>query len=115
MIPELDRSVVVIVEDPFIRKLLRSVLTRAGHRTVEVGVQQGIELLRGGEVHIKAVITNSPEAFRSYAADFPLIYTTSSPDPEALKGFRRCRVLQKPFDGTQLLQALNEVGDAVTA
>jgi len=115
MIPEVDAGLVVIVEDPFIRRFLRSVLTRAGHRSVELGPQQGVELVRAGEVHIKAVITNCPETFRCCGAEFPLIYTTSCPDPEVLKGFPRCRVLQKPFDGSQLLQALNEVGDRVIA
>lgn len=87
---------------------MRTVLTRAGHRTAEVDVREGMNLLSSGE-HIKALITNTPAAFRSIAASIPLVYTTSCPDPEATQGFQHCRVLQKPFHAGQLLDALKEV------
>ncbi|MDR3701185.1 MAG: hypothetical protein P4L56_16175 [Candidatus Sulfopaludibacter sp.] len=108
MLSPLDSGLVVIVEDSFIRAFMRTVLTRAGHRTAEVDVREGMNLLSSGE-HIKALITNTPAAFRSIAASIPLVYTTSCPDPEATQGFQHCRVLQKPFHAGQLLDALKEV------
>jgi hypothetical protein len=113
MTPELDSGVVVIVEDPFIRKFLRSVLNRAGQPAIEVEGQAGVDLVRSGELPIKALITNTPELFRTVAGQCPLIYTTSCPDPEATLGFAHCRVLQKPFHAGQLLAALHEVSGVV--
>jgi hypothetical protein len=108
-----DSGLVVIVEDPFIRSFLRTLLTRAGHRTVELSPQQGVDLVGSGKVHVKALITNTPELFRSVAGELPLIYTTSNPDPDATQGFAQCHVLRKPFQAGQLLDALNEVSATV--
>lgn len=108
-----DSGVVLIVEDPWICKFLGSVLARAGHRTVEADAQHGVDLVRSGEVNVKALITNTPAAFRAVAEKVPLVYTTSCPDPEATQGFRQCRVLQKPFHAGQLLEALHQVNDGL--
>lgn len=110
---KLDRNVVVIAEDPSIRRFLCSVLRRAGVRTVELSSSADLDQVRSGEVHIRALITNTPQAFRAFAGDPPLVYTSSCPDAAATEGFSHCRVLQKPFDGTQLLQALQDVTQSV--
>jgi len=109
-----DPGLIVIIEDPFIRNFLRTVLKRAGHNTVAVGAQEGLDLVSSGKSRITAVITNTPKLFRAVAGRFPLIYTTSCPDPEEMRGFENCCcVLQKPFQPGQLLEALNEVSAAV--
>jgi len=112
MLSQLDSGLVVIVEDSFIRAFMRTVLTRAGHRAAEVDPRDVANLISSGQ-HVKALITNTPAAFRSVAASIPLVYTTSCPDPEATDGFEHCRVLQKPFHAGQLLDALEEVSAPV--
>jgi len=108
-----NSGVVVIVEDPFICKFLSAVLARAGCRAVEAAPQDGFKLICSGEFPVKALITNTPQIFQAFAGQFPVIYTTSCPDPEATRGFPQCRILQKPFHAGQVLEALNEVGDLV--
>ncbi|HWD00244.1 MAG TPA: hypothetical protein VG456_25975 [Candidatus Sulfopaludibacter sp.] len=105
-----DTGVIVIVEDPFIRRYLRSILTRAGLRTMEAEECAAVDLVRSGEVRVAVLITNDPRAFREFAADCALIYTSSSPESTMVEGFERCRILQKPFHADELLKALREVG-----
>ena len=103
-----DPGVILVVEDPFIRKFLRCALTRAGFTSVELEVEAAREFVRSGESPVKALITNQPAAFHEFAHHIHLVYTTSCPDPEALRDFDHARILQKPFHAGQLLEALQE-------
>jgi len=110
---EVSPGVVLIIEDAFIRKFLRCALARAGFRPLELEAPVAADFLRSGGAPVKALITNKPQACVEWASQIPLVYTTSCPDPDATRGFTRIRVLQKPFDAHQLLEAVNEVGSAV--
>lgn len=113
MIPQLNSGVILITEDAWICKFLCTALARAGYRTVELDAPRAVNLIHKGELPVRALITNTPAAFRAVAGQIPLVYTTSCPDPEATQGFGQCLVLQKPFHAGQLLQALDEVSDLV--
>jgi hypothetical protein len=110
---EVDPGVILVIEDAFIRKFLSCALARAGFLPVEMEVPAAADFVRSGGVPVKALITNKPEVCVEWASGIPLVYTTSCPDPDAMRGFTRGRVLQKPFHAHQLLDALNEVGSAV--
>jgi len=113
MTVEPDTGLVVIVEDPFIHTFLRTALNRAGHHTTELNVQNAVDLLCSGRHHVKALITNTPRPFLSVAADIPLIYTTSCPDPGATEGFSHWCIVRKPFHAGQLLEAVHDVSNVV--
>jgi hypothetical protein len=109
----MESGVVLIVEDRFICTYLRSVLTRAGYRAVEAEHRTAVSLIHSGEVPVKAIITNAPETLQAEASRLPLIYTTSCPNPDATEGYRCYRILRKPFQPADLLDALREVCAAV--
>jgi len=110
---EVDPGVIIVIEDAFIRKFLHCALERAGFRAVEMEALAAADFVRSGGAPVKALITNKPEVCVQWASGIPLVYTTSCPGPDAMQGFTRGRVLQKPFHAHQLLDALNEVGSAV--
>jgi len=113
MVTEVDSGIVIVIEDVFIRKFLRCALARAGFSPVEMDVLAAADFVRSGGAHVKALITNKPAACVAWASAIPLVYTTSCPDPAAMRGFRRGRILQKPFHAQQLLEALQAVGSVV--
>ncbi len=102
-------GVVAIAEDPFLCPFLRTVLKRAGYRSIEIDVCHAQPVTALPEA-VDYLITNTPQAFRAVAADVPLIYTTSCPDAAATEGFANWCVLRKPFQSSQLLDALHRLG-----
>jgi hypothetical protein len=112
MVTEVDPGVIIVIEDLFIRKFLRCALARVGFRTVEMDAPAARDFVRDG-AHVKALITNKPEVCVDWASEIPLVYTTSCPDPDAMRGFTRGLVLQKPFHAHQLVEALEGVGSIV--
>jgi hypothetical protein len=113
MISEQDSGLIVIVEDPFLCNFMRSVLTRAGFSSVGLEAGEAVNLIRSGQLHITALITNAPQAFREVIGPIPLIYSTSCPSPDATAGIGHWRVLPKPFQAAKLVQVLHEVSASV--
>lgn len=109
---EIDRMsepIVAVIEDPFIRKLLRDILTRHGYRIVESTARQVGDLLRTGVGHIDMVITNTPGELLEFAGELPVLYLAACPDPDLAARFRCCRAVKKPFLAERLLTALAEL------
>ncbi len=102
-------GVIVIVEDPSIRRLVKSVLGRDGHQVVECGAEQAMRYVAGGEPAVKLLITNRPQEFSELDADVPILYLTSTPDWDVARRARQVRVLQKPFHAKDLLEAVGDL------
>ena len=101
---------IAVCEDPFIRKLVRDILTRRGYRVIGTGVEEALEMLRSGSESLSLVITNNPAEFMDFCETLPVIYMAAAPDESVAARFRTCRTMQKPFSTQHLV---NTVGDLV--
>jgi DNA-binding response OmpR family regulator len=109
MAPRTSPGVILIVEDPSIRRLVKNVLRRGGYKAIECDVEQALRSLAGGEASVMLLITNRPEAFAYLDGSVPLLYLASAPDWELAARTRGMRVLQKPFHTKELLDAVGEI------
>jgi hypothetical protein len=102
---------VLVVEDPFVRSYIRSLLVRQGLTVVEGDVASGLEILRSHEPAVAMIVTNTPAAFAHVASELPLIYVAAFPDETLAAPYSRWRALRKPFPPEQLRSALRELLD----
>ncbi len=105
----MDSGAIAICEDPFVRRLVRDVLTRRGYRVIGAEVDEAVEMLRSGEGELRLVITNSPREFMDFAESLPVLYMAAAPDETVAARFRACRTLQKPFSNQRLLEAVGSL------
>ncbi len=105
-------GVVALSEDPFVRKLLRDLLERRGYHVANVDADRMAKLQETGDVHVQMVITNHPGDFLNFADCTPMIYISSTPDPDLASKFRCCRTFRKPFRNEDLLAAVREFSAA---
>ena len=110
-----ERGYIVVIEDPFIRKLLRDLLTRRGYRIVDSSARQIATLLKENAGHVDLVITNTPGDLLEFAPELPLLYLAAAPDPDLAARFRHCRTVHKPFQAQQLVSAVEELTAAAVA
>ena len=111
MAPRSNSGVIVIVEDPFIRRFVRSVLERSGHDVMESDAQDAYKLAANGSASVKLLITNKPDIFEHLEQTLPMLYLASCPDWELASRFSNLRVLQKPFHAQDLLEAVGAATD----
>jgi DNA-binding response OmpR family regulator len=104
-----DADMIAVIEDPFIRRLLRDILKKYGYRVVEASAAEAVEALRSGVHNFRLVITNSPSDFLPFAAEVPLLYLAADPDPDLAARFTHCRALQKPFVARELVEAVRDL------
>lgn len=107
------QGAIVVVEDPYIRKYLRDVLTRHGYRVVGAETHAATEMLHLGTEQVDLVITNSPIDFLAFADTVSLLYLAAAPDPELASRFFCCRVLRKPFHPEHLVAAVRDLTGSV--
>jgi hypothetical protein len=107
------QGTIVIVEDPFIQKYLRSVLARSGLRSIGSDARTAAGMLGLAVERVDLVITNSPRDFLAFAGTLPLLYVAGAPDPELASQFRRCRLLRKPFHPDQLVALVKDLAASV--
>jgi len=107
----MELGAIAICEDPFVRKLVRDVLTRRGYHVIGTDVDETVEMLRSGESQVRLVITNSPGEFMDFAETLPVLYMAAAPDEAVAAQFRACRTLQKPFSNQRLLEAVGALVD----
>jgi hypothetical protein len=106
-IPSTSRQgAIVVVEDPYIRKYLRDVLTRHGYRVLGSDAPVATGILRSGSERVDLLITNLPGDFLAFADTIRLLYTAGAPDRKLASRFFCCRVLNKPFRHEHLLAAV---------
>jgi hypothetical protein len=111
MSPYPSPGVIVIVEDPFIRRFVRSVLGRSGHDIVETDEQDAYRLAAQGPGSVKLLITNKPDIFERLEHAVPILYLAAFPDWDLASRFSNLRVLPKPFHAHELLEAVSAVTD----
>jgi len=104
---------IAVAEDPFVRRYVRTLLTKHGFRTVESDPHLTRKLLESGELRPDILITNDPEMFAGFAAYLPVVYLAAAPDPKMVETFRFSRMVRKPFVAEQLLRAVSELVAAV--
>ena len=104
-----DAGVILIVEDPSICRLVKSVLQRQGREVVEIDEPQALHMLECGETPVRLLITNRPQAFERLAGAVPTLYLASAPDWELAARTRGVRVLQKPFHAKDLIEAVGDI------
>jgi two-component SAPR family response regulator len=107
------QGAIVVVEDPYIRKYLRDVLTRQGYRVVGSETHVATEMLQLGTEQVDLVITNSPIDFLAFADTVPLLYIAGAPDFDLASRFLCCRVLKKPFHPEHLVAAVRDLTGSV--
>jgi len=100
---------VLVVEDPLIRRFVRSLLEREGRVAVEAETDQALRTLRTNQGTVCLLITNSPGEFLEFAETLPVIYVATFPDPALAGRFRNCRTLRKPFRPRDLLTCAAEL------
>ena len=102
-----------MVEDPFVRVFLRTLLARYGYTALGVELERALDLLSSGELQPDVLITNTPGIFERFAAQVPLLYLSACPDPDLAARFQSCRALQKPFHPDQMLAAVEELAGSL--
>jgi hypothetical protein len=110
MSPRLSSAVIVIVEDPFIRRFVRSVLGKSGHAVMESDTQDALKLSPDS---VKLLITNQPQVFEHLGHTVPILYLSGTPDWALASRFPNLRILQKPFHAHQLLEAVGAATDSL--
>lgn len=100
---------VVLVEDPLIRRYVRSVLAHRKRAVVDANASDAVDLVRSGESKVCLLITNRPGEFLPFAQDLPVLYVSSKPEQNLATAFRACRTLSKPFSPDALAAAVTEL------
>ena len=103
------KGTVAVAEDPFVRRYVRALLVKHGFQIVENDVRLTRRLMESGELKPDILITNVPDAFAGFAAHLPVVYLAAAPDPTLVEPFRFSRMVRKPFQAQQLLEALSEL------
>jgi hypothetical protein len=101
----------VVVEEPMIANLIRTMLRRENFTVVVTGAGKAIAIVGQPERFDGVLVTNKPEDFLEFAGIVRLLYVSAAPDPEVQRLFPRCRVVRKPFAQVELLAALKEVAE----
>jgi DNA-binding response OmpR family regulator len=107
-----SRGTVLVVEDPLVSKLVKSVLLRHAYDVKMAAAGEAAALLLQPDSDIGILLTNSPGGFLDFAARVPLLYLTSSPDAFLQAAFHSCRVVLKPFVPEDLVRAVGDLADA---
>jgi len=100
---------VIVVEDPLVSKLVRTVLEKRGYEVKLAGVAEAADLLASPQSRVGVLVTNAPDTFLQFADRVPLLYLTSAPNLLLEAAFRTCRVVVKPFVPSDLVRAVTEL------
>ena len=109
MISRDDDACIVLVEDPFICRYVRSVLANRKGNVVDAEPADAVRLVQSGDSRVRLLITNRPGNFLPFAAELPVVYVSSQPENLLARAFRTCRTLHKPFAPRDLATAVSEL------
>jgi hypothetical protein len=102
---------IALVEDPLIRKLLKDILVRHGFGVFDYNQKGAIDILAASGCANHVLVTNMPAPFLQFAERLPLVYLSSSPDPDLAARFHSCRCVKKPFQPEELVDAVRLLAD----
>ena len=102
---------VLVVEDPLVSKLVRTVLQRHGYVVKLASPEEAANLLASPDSRVGVLVTNAPDLFLEFSERVSLLYLTSSPDLLMEYAFRSCRVVVKPFAPQELVHAVSALLD----
>ena len=100
---------VLVVDDPYVRSFVRTLLERHGYNVIAADLARGLELVSTEGTHVDALVTNQPAAFAKDCRDLALVYIAAFPEESLALPYRRRRLLSKPFAPQLLLQALEDL------
>ena len=106
MFPDPISDLILIVEERSVARLVKSILTKAGHKALDTDAPDALRLIAQSECGVKLVITNRPQCF---AGAVPLLYLAATPDWELAQSAPRLRILRKPFRAKDLVVAVEEL------
>jgi len=107
----LEAGIIAVIEDPFIRKLVRDILKPHGYVVREAPVENALRMLGEGPEHVNLLITNRPAEFLAWCEVLPLLYLAAAPEPELAARFKRCLMLRKPFHPDELVAAVARLSE----
>lgn len=100
---------ILVIEDRMVSNLVRAVLRKQGYAVTAVDAAAAVARIQSPESRVELLITNSPGPFLEFSDQVPMLYLTSSPDPDLQAAFRACRVVRKPFAPAELVDAVREL------
>jgi hypothetical protein len=109
MHPIQRESNIAVAEDPFVRKYVGALLAKHGFRIAESDSRLTRKLIESGDLKPDVLITNDPGAFAAFADELAVLYLSAAPDPFLVRPFKRSRMVRKPFQAEQLLDALYDL------
>jgi len=105
-------GVILVVEDPFIRKYVCRILGRVHDEAIEAEPRNVASILESSDLKVRLIVTNEPQLFVGRLEEIPLVYTSAFPDLALAARFRWCQILRKPFLPQDLLRAVNALAPA---
>jgi DNA-binding NtrC family response regulator len=102
-------GLVVVVEDPSVCRLVKTVLKRHGHEVVSAEVWRAAEWIEHGDRPVELLITNRPQIFEGLNRAVPILYLASDPDWDYVSSHGSLSVLEKPFHPNELVEAVERM------
>jgi hypothetical protein len=115
MTPTHHEWTVAVAEDPFVRRYIGALLAKHGFQTAENDTRLTLRMMESGDLQPDVLITNDPGSFAGFAEEIPVVYVAAAPDPSLVRAFKSSRMLRKPFQAEELLQAVAELTEGVAA
>lgn len=100
---------ILVIEDRMVSNLVCAVLRKQGYVVTAVDAAAAMARIQSPGSRVELLITNSPGPFLDFSDQIPMLYLTSSPDPDLQSAFRACRVVRKPFAPAELVDAVREL------
>ena len=118
-----SRAVLIVDDEPLVRRVVRRVLEASGWKVLEAATGcEGVERLRQSDQEICCVLLDRVmpgmdgertfRALREVRADLPILFVTGVPDPgmkQRLSGQERLGYLDKPFRMAELQRQLQQI------
>lgn len=109
MAPKPNAGLILVVEEPSISRLVKSVLTAYGHAVRTVDAAEAKHTIDSAEPPVALLITNRPQEFGRFDGVVPMLYLTSTPDWALAGRCHNLRILRKPFRARDLVTAVEEL------
>ena len=102
-------GVVMVVEDPSVCRLVKTVLKRHGREVVAAEARRAAQWIENSDTPVQLLITNEPQAFDGLDRSVPILYLASDPDWNFVSSHESLTVLEKPFHPHELVEAVERI------